>query len=53
VIVAEQRFEEAGEDAYLLKKLAGRELLRPTNSHFWPDPTCLAWHRRHHKFEAM
>ncbi len=52
VIVAEQRFEEAGEDAYLLKKLAGRDLLRPANPHFWPDPTCLSWHRRHHKFEA-
>jgi putative restriction endonuclease len=53
VTVAEQRFEEAGEDAYLLKKLAGREVLRPANPHFWPDPACLAWHRRHHKFEVI
>ncbi len=53
VIVAADRFEEAGEDAYLLKKLAGRELLCPANSHFWPDPTCLAWHRKHHGLEAF
>jgi putative restriction endonuclease len=52
VIVAEQRFEEAGEDTYLIKKLAGRELLHPANPHFWPDSTCLDWHRRYHKFEA-
>lgn len=52
VIVAEHLFEEAGDDAYLLKKLAGRELLRPANPHFNPDPTCLAWHRRQHGFES-
>jgi putative restriction endonuclease len=51
VIVAEHRFEEAGEEAYLLKKMTGRELLRPTNSYFWPSLECLAWHRRQHKFE--
>ena len=52
VIVAEHRFEEAGEEAFLLKKMAGRELLRPTNLHFLPDPQSLIWHRQHHKFEA-
>jgi putative restriction endonuclease len=52
VIVAADHFDEAGEEAYLLKKLAGRELLRPANSHFLPDPACLAWHRKHHGFEA-
>ena len=50
VIVANDRFDEAGEDAYLLKEMAGRELLRPANSHFWPDRQCLAWHRERHKF---
>jgi putative restriction endonuclease len=53
VIVAADRFDEAGEEAYLLKKLTGRELLRPANPHFWPDPACLAWHRKHHGFEAI
>ncbi|MFH1043746.1 MAG: HNH endonuclease [Pseudomonadota bacterium] len=52
VIVAEHRFEEVGEEAYLLKKMAGREMLRPANLHFLPDPQSLAWHRQHHKFEG-
>ena len=52
VIVAEHRFEEVGEEAYLLKKMAGREMLRPANFHFLPDPQSLAWHRKHHKFEG-
>lgn len=52
VIVAEQRFDEAGDEAYLLKKMAGRELLRPEAPHFVPDLQCLEWHRRHHKFEC-
>jgi putative restriction endonuclease len=51
VIVAEHRFEEAG-DAYLLKKMAGRELRRPANRHSLPDPQCLEWHRSHHKLEG-
>ena len=51
VIVAEQLFDEAGEDGNLLKKLAGRELLRPANPHFWPDPANLAWHRKQHGIE--
>jgi putative restriction endonuclease len=53
VLVAADRFDEAGEEAYLLKKLAGRELLRPANSHFLPDPSCLAWHRKRHGFESV
>jgi putative restriction endonuclease len=53
VIVAADHFDEAGEEAYLLKKLAGHELLRPANSHFLPDPACLAWHRKHHGFESV
>jgi len=52
VIVAEQRFDEAGDEAYLLKKMAGRELLRSEAPHFVPDLQCLEWHRRHHKFEC-
>jgi putative restriction endonuclease len=52
VIVADHRFDEAGEQAYLLKQMAGRELLRPANPHFLPDPQCLAWHRQQHKFEG-
>ena len=50
VLVAKDSFDEAGEDAYMLKSLAGSELLKPTNQHFLPDRQSLAWHRRHHKF---
>lgn len=53
VIVAENRFEEAGEQAYLLKRMVGREILLPVNPHFLPDPQSLAWHRRHHNFENV
>lgn len=52
IIVAEDRFEEVGDEAYLLKKMAGRELLRPADAQFLPDPQSLEWHRRHHKFES-
>lgn len=52
VIVAERRFEEVGEEAYLLKKMAGREVVRPANLHFLPDPQSLTWHRQHHKLEG-
>ncbi len=52
VIVAEHRFEEAGEEAFLLKKMAGCELHRPDNPHFLPDPESLDWHRQHHKFRT-
>lgn len=52
VIVAEERFEEAGDQAYLLKNMAGREILRPANPHFLPHPQSLAWHRKYHNFES-
>ncbi len=52
VIVDESRFEEVGDDAYLLKKMAGRQLLRPANALFHPDQSSLAWHRGHHGFAS-
>lgn len=52
VLVAADCFEEAGEEALLLKRMAGRELLRPANPHFLPDQESLVWHRRQHKFET-
>lgn len=51
IVVAESRFEEAGEEAFLLKKMAGRDLLRPVNDQYLPDQQCLAWHRRRHRFD--
>jgi putative restriction endonuclease len=45
VIVAVDRFDEMGEDAFLLKRLAGRQIRLPTRRDYWPDRTHLAWHR--------
>jgi putative restriction endonuclease len=48
VIVAGNRFDEAGTDAYLLKRMEGQAIRLPTNPDCWPDTTHLAWHRRQH-----
>jgi putative restriction endonuclease len=51
VLIASHRFEEAGPEAHLLKRMEGTELLRSFDPRFSPDPTCLAWHRRCHGFK--
>jgi hypothetical protein len=48
VLVAAQRFEEAGEPAQLLKPRAGQPIHLPPNPLFQPDPVCLRWHRERH-----
>jgi putative restriction endonuclease len=45
VIVATARFDEAGDNAYLLKRMDGRQINLPGNRNYWPDKTHLAWHR--------
>ncbi len=45
VIVAKDRFDEAGEDAFLLKRFAGRRVELPGRRENWPDRAHLAWHR--------
>jgi len=52
VLVAAQRFEEAGEPAQLLKPHAGWPIHLPGSPLFRPDPVCLRWHRERHGFEA-
>jgi len=52
ILVAAHRFDEAGEPAHLLKPRAGTEILRPANHEYWPDQTCLQWHRERHRFAA-
>jgi len=51
ILVASHRFDEAGPDSYLLKRMAGTPLLRPAKAHQLPDPSALAWHRKRHGFE--
>jgi len=45
VIVAKDRFDEAGDDAFLLKRIAGRQIELPSKRDYWPDRAHLAWHR--------
>ena len=47
VVVATNRFDEAGDAAFLLKRTAGRQVQLPGNRDYWPDKTHLAWHRDH------
>jgi putative restriction endonuclease len=46
VIVAMNRFDEAGDAAYLLKRFAGHGLQLPSKRDYWPDKAHLAWHRQ-------
>src|SRR3989338_4737481 len=52
VIVATSRFHESGTETLLLGRMAGRRVLVPSNRHYWPDRTHLAWHRKH-KFRQV
>jgi putative restriction endonuclease len=45
VIVAADRFAEAGDDAFLLTRFVGRQIRLPTKCDYWPDRAHLAWHR--------
>lgn len=51
VIVAFERFDEAGPDALLLRGAAGRRINLPAIRSYWPDRNHLAWHRKH-KFQG-
>ena len=45
VIIAKDRFDEAGEAAFQLKRFAGRRVGLPNRRDHWPDRVHLAWHR--------
>jgi putative restriction endonuclease len=45
VLVATNRFDEAGAAAFLLKRMEGRQVQLPGKRDYWPDKTHLAWHR--------
>jgi len=52
VLVATRRFYESGAEALLLSLKANTRILLPADPNYWPDKTHLAWHRKHHGFEA-
>jgi hypothetical protein len=51
ILVAADRFHEAGPEAVLLTRLARCALLRPKSPGLVPDPKSLAWPRKRHRFE--
>lgn len=51
ILVDNDRFEEDGENALLLKPRSGGRVFLPRNEMFWPDRENLKWHRSNHKFE--
>jgi putative restriction endonuclease len=50
ILVAENKFDEAGDLGHLLKPREGTLLHRPLNPLFHPDRNCLRWHRERHGF---
>jgi len=50
VIVAHDRFEEAGPAAQLLRTFEHAEILFPKDPAYLPSRQCLAWHRTRHGF---
>ncbi len=52
VLVATKRFDESGAEAFLLSPKASTRILLPADPNYWPDKAHLAWHRKHHGFEA-
>lgn len=50
ILVAENRFDERGSAAHLLKPRAGSSILRPQSEHYLPDYESLKWHRQRHGF---
>lgn len=53
VLVAGRRFDESGTEAFLLSRRANTRIFLPNDPNYWPDKTHLAWHRKHHGFEAV
>lgn len=50
IIVADRVFDEVGDEALLLKRRAGAQIILPRNNHYFPAEEFLQWHRTH-KFE--
>ncbi|MBL9173802.1 MAG: HNH endonuclease [Verrucomicrobiales bacterium] len=46
VILAKERFREAGPPQLLLASLEGKRILLPKRKELWPDQRYLDWHRR-------
>jgi putative restriction endonuclease len=45
VIVASDRFHESGDEAFLLRRISGKQIHLSSDRDYWPDKSYLAWHR--------
>ncbi|HET7625852.1 MAG TPA: HNH endonuclease [Verrucomicrobiae bacterium] len=52
VRVASTKFDESGDQGFLLKSLEGKRISLPKNPQAWPDPVHLAWHRTN-RFQGL
>jgi len=52
VIVNHAKFIEEGVAGQKLADFDGHRLFLPSDPKYWPEPTRLAWHRRHHYLDA-
>ena len=50
-VLVSNRFDEAGDATFLLRRMAGRQVQLPGNRDYWPEMTHLAWHRQQHQIE--
>lgn len=46
VVVARDRFDEAGEVAWSLRRMSGTRIMLPKDKQFWPDLAHIEWHRK-------
>jgi len=52
ILVDREKFTEAGVSGQCLQDLEGRRIFLPGNPEYWPEPSCLAWHRKRHDFPS-
>jgi putative restriction endonuclease len=53
VLIDRKRFDESGADELLLSRKAKTRIFLPADQNYWPDKNHIAWHRKHHGFEAL
>lgn len=50
VIVNRERFIEDGVPGQRLTDMEGRRIFLPSDPTYWPEPSYISWHRKHHGF---
>ena len=52
VLVNREKFIEEGVQGQRLADFEGRRIFLPSDPRYWPEHTCLDWHRRRHGFNS-